>query len=107
MHRSSKAANGRPNDGRKTCLAIQRTLVCLQLKGSPSRSYRHHLSLSYWESQKSERKKLLLWFKENDADALLGGGGGGGFGLPVVVLEVWAENLSRAVPYDLTPALLT
>ena len=47
--------------------------------------------------------KLLLWFDDVD-DALLGGGGGGGFALPVAD---WEENLSRAEPYDLTPALLT
>lgn len=48
----------------------------------------------------------LLWFDNDDEvdDALLGGGGGGGFVLPVAD---WEENLSRAEPYDLTPALLT
>jgi hypothetical protein len=48
---------------------------------------------------------LVLWFDEDDDDdTFLGGGGGGGFALP---LGVWVENLSRAVPYDLMPALLT
>jgi hypothetical protein len=55
--------------------------------------------------------KLLLWFEdeEEEDDTFLGGGGGGGdFALPVVVLlDVGVENLSRAVPYDLMPALLT
>ena len=50
--------------------------------------------------------KLLLWFDDDDDDALLGGGGGGGFALPVVVLDVWEENFSRAVPYVLMLALL-
>jgi hypothetical protein len=49
---------------------------------------------------------LLLWFEEEEEDTFLGGGGGGGFALPVDVLDVWVENLSRAVPYDLIPALL-
>ena len=47
---------------------------------------------------------LVLWFEEEEEEAFLGGGGGGGFALP---LDVWVESLSRAVPYDLMPALLT
>jgi hypothetical protein len=52
--------------------------------------------------------KLLLWFEEEEEEDFRGGGGGGGFALPVVVLlDVWAANFSRAVPYDLTLAVLT
>ena len=52
---------------------------------------------------------LFLWIEDDDDDdTFLVGGGGGGFALPVVVLlDVWPENFSRAVPYDLTLAVLT
>jgi hypothetical protein len=43
---------------------MQRTHVCLQLKGSPNRSFRHHLSSSRWESesQKPERGRQSYSF---------------------------------------------
>ena len=43
------------SNGRKTHQAMQRMPVCLQLKGSPNRSFRDHLSSSHRESQKHER----------------------------------------------------
>jgi len=58
-------------------------------------------------------KLVLRLNDDDDDDALLcGGGGGGGFSLPVTgvlggrVLDVpVVENLSRAEPYDLMPAV--